>query len=66
VASLLVDWNIGPLQGWVSDVVAIAVLIGVACLIVMFVLAFRTQLPTGPSPIEQERHPHEFDLDEDQ
>jgi hypothetical protein len=46
MASLLMGWNIGPLHGWVSDVVAIAVLIGVACLVVMFILAFRTPLRT--------------------
>jgi hypothetical protein len=66
MASLLVGWNIGPLHGWVSNVVAIGVLIGVACLVVMFILAFRTPLPGGPSPVEQERLPQEFDQDEGQ
>jgi hypothetical protein len=66
MGSVFAGWNIGPLHGWVSDVVAVAVLIGAACLVVMFILAFRTRLPSGPSPIEQERAPHTFGLDEDQ
>jgi hypothetical protein len=52
------------LHGWVAMTVGIGVVVVAAVLIVMFILAFRVHLPSGPSPLEQERLPQTFDQDE--